>query len=118
MNTIQLELTPAPAVKIDVVELELLTRVLDDGIWMTATEIARQVADHHDQAWTDRRIRALAAASEGQIISGQAGYKLTARATIVEVQHASGWLRHQGTEMHRRALEIDRVYHRKQTAVK
>lgn len=114
----QLELTPAPAMKIDAIELDLLVRLLDEGRWMTAVEIANLVADLHNRAWTDRRIRALAASSEGQIISGQAGYKLTAKATIEEVQHAANWLRHQAAEMHRRALEIDRVYLLKpQTAI-
>ena len=56
----------------------------------------------------------LQSASEGRIISGQKGYKLTVDATIQEVQHAAAWLRHQATEMNNRALQIDRVYHRKQ----
>lgn len=62
--------------------------------------------------WTERKIRALANASEGRIISGQRGYRLTREATIEEVRQASTWLRHQAEEMRRRALEIDRIYFR------
>lgn len=75
--------------------------------WTTAREIFNR------SGITDRQARSLAAASEGQIISGQRGYKLTQEATIEEVQHAAGWLRSQANEMTHRALEIDRVYHRK-----
>lgn len=62
---------------------------------------------------TDKRIlRAIADASEGQIISGQKGYKLTAEATLAEIDAAAGWLKHQGEEMIRRYTEIQRVRHR------
>ena len=64
---------------------------------------------------TDKRIlRAIAAASRGHIISGQAGYRLNFEATADEVRVATGWLRNQRDEMDRRVIEIERVYHRKE----
>jgi hypothetical protein len=61
--------------------------------------------------WTERRIRAVASASKGRVISGQQGYKLTLQATIDEVTKARNWLLGQAEEMRRRVAEIDRVYH-------
>ncbi len=75
--------------------------------WITARQIYRLLG------FSDRKVRAIAAASEGQIISGQRGYKLTMEATLGEVQHAEAWLRSQSKQMDQRALEISRVYHRK-----
>ena len=63
--------------------------------------------------WNERRIRAAANASEGLVISGQKGYRLTLEATIEEARKASAWLRHQATAMTQRAVEIERVYHRR-----
>jgi hypothetical protein len=61
----------------------------------------------------DKRIlRAIAEASEGQIISGQNGYKLTIEATLPEIDAAAAWLKHQGEQMIRRYTEIQRVRHR------
>jgi hypothetical protein len=56
--------------------------------------------------YSDREIRAIAAASRGRIISGQRGYRLTAEATIEEVNHAEAWLRSQAACMLKRAYEI------------
>ncbi len=77
--------------------------------WITARQLYRLLG------FNDRKVRAIAAASEGQIISGQLGYKLTLEATLEEVQHAEAWLHSQSKQMDQRALEIRRVYHRKIT---
>jgi Tfp pilus assembly protein PilN len=115
---IQPDLLPAAELsETDKNDRELLLEILKGAAWMTAVTICNIAADNHDKTWSDRRVRCLASLSEGCIISGQAGYRLTIEATISEVQHAANWLRHQATEMHHRALEIDRVYHRKQTAI-
>ena len=77
--------------------------------WITARQI------YHLLGLSDRKVRGIAAASEGQIISGQRGYKLTIESTLGEAQHAQAWLHSQSKQMDQRALEISRVYHRKIT---
>ncbi len=54
----------------------------------------------------DRRLRMLANASGGRIITGQRGYKAARYATRKEIAHAANWLEHQGEEMLRRARGI------------
>jgi len=59
----------------------------------------------------DKRIlRAIAEESEGQIISGQKGYKLTSEATLEEISETA-WLKSQGRKMIRRWIAIQRVAH-------
>ena len=108
----QLELTPPPAPKINTSDLDLLIYILTGKGWMTAKCIWKEAWYCH-KLWSKRHIRAIASNSQGQIISGQNGYRLTRESTIEEVQHASAWIRHQAAQMQTRALQIDRVYHRK-----
>jgi hypothetical protein len=61
-----------------------------------------------------RTLRAVAAASKGHIISGQAGYRLNFEATADENRVAVTWFKHQIEEMRRRVIEIERVYHSKE----
>ncbi len=82
-----------------------LIRLLADRGWTTGREI--RIA----QGWDERTIRALAAASDGQILSGQQGYKLTRQATPEEMQHATSWLESQAKEMSQRAGAIRRRWH-------
>jgi hypothetical protein len=114
----QLELIARRAPKVSAKEVELLLNILRGQSWMTAMHITLESKYHIGQQvrWSDRKIRAIANASEGQVISGQRGYRLTREATIEEVQHAAAWLRHQARAMRLRALEIDRVYHGKVVA--
>lgn len=74
-----------------------------------------------DRDWTlardiplanDRALRNLANASEGQIISGNRGYKLTRLATLEEISECTDRIRSQADRMIARSLEISRVYHR------
>lgn len=58
-----------------------------------------------------RALRAAAEASDGQIISGQLGYKLTAAATPAEAHHAAAWLDAQAVAMSGRARAIRRAWH-------
>ena len=99
---------PAPRVRADdVVTLCVHLQRAQDGVfkpskrWVTA----RALRDAYP-AWSDRQIRAIAAASEGQIISGQKGYCLTACATNEEVKRAVAWLRSQARKMESRAADI------------
>ncbi len=73
--------------------------------WQTSKELGA-----HSEA-NKRVLRAIAEASEGQIISGQKGYMLTLEATPEDVRDA-GWLKSQGEKMLNRWLQIQRVYHR------
>lgn len=84
--------------------VEALCDLLRGSGWQTAKALKRH-------GYNDRTLRAIASASEGQIISGQKGYCLIAEATVEDVRHASAWLRHQGTLMIQRAAEIDRAMH-------
>ena len=62
---------------------------------------------------SDRVVRAVAAMSDGQIISGQKGYALLSDATVREANHAADWLLHQAKEMTERAYRIRRAIHRR-----
>lgn len=76
--------------------------------WQSASAIAAAL----DLGWGEagkRRVRAIAADSLGQIISGQSGYKATCTATPDERAHACAWLRSQAREMERRAAEIEAI---------
>lgn len=64
----------------------------------------------------DRTIRAIAAASQGRIISGQRGYHRTDQASVEDVNHAAAWLQHQGELMIRRAQDIRKAMHRRTEA--
>lgn len=78
--------------------------------WMNAAQIVSL-----QDAWDDRYIRKLAELSEGQILSGQQGYKLTVDCTPEEVRHACNWLRAQAEKMTQRSLRIASVFHRAAT---
>lgn len=80
--------------------LDRLIHVLADGRWYRAAELARMFTT------TDRMIRRLADLSDGRVISGQNGYKLTRCATTEEIDHAEAWLLSQARKMTDRAREI------------
>jgi hypothetical protein len=71
---------------------------LSDGNWHTAITFG--------PARVDRMLRIVAERSQGRIISGQYGYKLTKYATTEEIDHAERWLLSQGRKMIDRAREI------------
>ena len=58
---------------------------------------------------SDRRLRAIAAASKGQIISGQRGYARTDQASVEDVNHCIAWLKSQAAAMDKRTKEISAV---------
>ena len=74
--------------------------------WVTA----RQLRDA--TGIDDRVLRLCAEASEGRVISGQKGYKLTAEATPGEIHHACAWLLSQAQRMTDRARQIRVAQHR------
>ena len=92
--------TPAKAL------VDAFVLALRDGRWHTA----RQLADA--TGLPDRVARMCAEASEGRVISGQQGYKLTACATPGEIHHACAWLLSQAARMTDRARQIRLAQHR------
>lgn len=70
---------------------------------------ARQIKS--EQGWPERSLREWAAASDGQIISGQRGYCRIEEATPEEIHRAHTWLRSQAREMLRRSVAIRRRAH-------
>jgi hypothetical protein len=85
---------------------ELILRLYNKG-WQLASDLGAHTE-------SDKRVlRAIAAASGGHIISGQAGYRLNFEATADENRTAVSWLKHQRDELDRRIVEIERVYHSK-----
>ena len=61
--------------------------------------------------WSDRTCRSIAEASDGRIISSNAGYMLTERASPEEFAQANGRIYSQARKMLRRALKERRVRH-------
>ena len=88
-------------------EVNPLVSALRGQGWRTARHLSFHLGT------SDRELRAMAEASEGEIISGQKGYKLSAEATIEEIDHAANWLISQGKKMLERGIEIRRRAHQK-----
>jgi hypothetical protein len=73
--------------------------------WVTAAQV------HEALDWSDRDVRSFAEASDGRVISGQKGYKLTREANPDEASQAADWLKNQAAKMTARAIKIQRVFH-------
>jgi len=85
-------------------QVETMIAALRGKGWQTSKELgARKESDK-------RILRAIAEESEGQIISGQKGYKLTSEATVNEIAETA-WLKSQGKKMIHRWIAIQRVAH-------
>ena len=79
--------------------------------WVTRRVLARELL------LTERRFRAIAHASGGQIIGSDLGYRLTMEASPSDLSAATGRIRAQIAQEYQRILEIERVWHaRKVTA--
>jgi hypothetical protein len=103
--TVQLDLKLAPPIpEVTPSEVERLLARLRGAGWQTARALGAQKESDK------RRLRAIAEASEGQIISGQRGYKLTLEATLPEIDETV-WLKRQGEKMIQRYLAIQRIRH-------
>lgn len=86
-------------------QVDLLIESLSGGEWRKAFRISKETG------LNERQLRAAANASDGQVISGQHGYKLTRLATADEIRHAINWMNKQANEMKRRVIAIERVRH-------
>lgn len=88
--------------KISILQIERLIQILEGHGWTDSHNCCRlmQLPD----TFANRRIiRAIAEASEGQILSGNDGYKLTCEATKEERSHAINRLKSQACKMLKRA---------------
>jgi hypothetical protein len=86
------------------VVLELLRRHTG---WFTAHDLLVELGNAPSEN-RKRWLRRIAEESDGQIISGQQGYKLTRLATGEEIAHAAHWLEHQAVRLGDRARAIRR----------
>ena len=94
-----------PSPEVTAAEVAALCDYLDGRGWVRASEMTCDGID-------DRKLRAIASASRGRILSGQRGYRLFDDATpIGEAEHCAAWLRSQGLAMLRRACEVERRVH-------
>ena len=100
---------PRPAVSAKAVA-RLITALRGRG-WVRRRVLARELL------MSERRFRAIAHASGGQIIGSDNGYRLTLEATPDDLRAATGRIRAQIAQELHRILEIERVWHaRKVTA--
>ena len=93
----------APTVAVD--DVRLLLGVLRGAGWVNAKLLARLTG------YDDRKLRAVANASDGRVISGNAGYKLTKEATNEEINECVGRLKAQADKMVMRIVSIERARH-------
>jgi hypothetical protein len=84
---------------------DLLTYLYAHPYWCTAKSISAVLG------LCDRTLRDCAQHSDGQIISGQKGYKHHLHATPEETHHAAAWLESQAKTMATRAAAIRRRAH-------
>jgi hypothetical protein len=103
----ELDLATAPP---DPAVADLVTLLSDEPGWITAAQLLVKAQWPVTDA-NKRKLRDLASQSNGQIISGQRGYRHIRHATIEEIEHAANWLQHQAKEMDQRAYEIRRQRH-------
>ena len=79
--------------------------------WVKGKELCEAIGwpDHENSR---RKLRGIAEASNGVIISSNDGYALIGSCTPEEVRHAVARIRHQGRLMIARSIKIERAYHR------
>jgi hypothetical protein len=81
----------------------LIDTLLNRG-WVTGAALSTELG------LNERHLRALAEESEGWVISGQLGYKLTTEATPEEIRACVARFRSQAIRMNDRAETIERIY--------
>lgn len=107
MNAEQLELIHRTAPAVSAMDLDWMLGELRGKGWRHAADLGAETEA------AKRRLRAIAKASKGEIISGQLGYRLTREASQAEYFHARDWMNSQADEMKSRVVEIDNVWHRR-----
>lgn len=81
-------------------DIRTIISVLAGQNWLAASALQSITG------FDDRRVRAIAEASKGQVISSRYGYRLTREADQGEVLRCQRTLRSQARRMNRRAREI------------
>jgi hypothetical protein len=81
--------------------------------WMTASEILVEIGRPVNEG-NRRWLRDLANESQGEIASGQLGYKLVREMTGEEYNHFRNWMKKQADEMTGRILRSDKVFYGRQ----
>lgn len=114
----QLELSfqALPAPKVSAEDVDALCRVLRGRPWTSAGTIAVRVRDILPRViWTDRKIRAIAEASDAAVVSfpGSPGYALFDEATEAEISHAIEAIRSQGKRMIARSQALETRHHQR-----
>jgi len=97
--------------KADDPNIPFLISILYERDWTTARQVIALVWERAQVRWIDRKVRALAAASKGEIAGGQRGYKLVKQMTNDEYQHWRNWMTSQADEMRKRVVEADRIFY-------
>ena len=99
---------PQALTESDRASLDHLVEYLDSiKRWVTAGELLEIPIFYSPNTESSRRwLRNLAANSDGQILSGQRGYRHIRHATPDEIDHAANWLEHQAQTMGHRARSI------------
>lgn len=104
--------TPAPSITPE--DVKLVVQVLREvGRWMTAADLVVHLGSR--SGFSDRKVRAVAAAAMPQIVSypGSPGYRLFQHCTIDEINHCIEAFESQGSDMLKRAVEYRRAYHKR-----
>lgn len=101
----QLEFLQAPPPAVDPEAVDWMIGQLRGKGWRLASDLGARTESEK------RRLRAIARASKGQIISGQKGYHLTVEALHADYWQGRDWLNSQANEMKARVAEIDHVWH-------
>ncbi len=109
MNAEQLELIQSAAPAVSAMDLDWMLCELRGHGWRLASDLGAK------SEAAKRKLRAIAKASKGEIISGQNGYRLTREANQAEYLHARDWMNSQAEEMKSRVIEIDNVWRRRPT---
>jgi hypothetical protein len=86
-------------------DVVVLINYLEGLGWQSARSIKRA------KGWNERKIRAVAHASAGKIISSDRGYRTTKSASLDEIFHSTQRLKSQAKHMLDRVVEIERVRH-------
>lgn len=89
---------------------QFVSLLLKAGEWLTAAEVLGRLRMLSTDS-NRRMVRSWAEASDGEILSGQKGYRHIRHATPEEIQHAANWLLSQGKKMIKRGIKIRRNAH-------
>jgi hypothetical protein len=110
-NTAELGLRIAQT-SVSTADVELLVAALRSmERWVTAGDLAV----HLGAGYSDRKVRAIAAAAVPQIVSypGSPGYKLWQFCSVAEIDHCIEAFESQGSDMIKRAVLYRQAYHRR-----